>query len=47
MITEFFLFAAGWLTGVITLIVVVCCVASGDYDRAEEKWSEKDENAKT
>lgn len=40
----FFLFMFGYIAGVTTLIVVVCCVAAGDYDRMEERWKDEQNN---
>ena len=37
MISNIFWFIAGAISGVTVLMVVVCCVAAGDYDRAEEE----------
>ena len=37
MINNIFCFIAGAISGVTVLMVVVCCVAAGDYDRAEEE----------
>ena len=43
MIGSIFWFLFGVLTGVTTLIVIVCCIAAGRYDRAEEEEMRKHE----
>lgn len=44
MIETLFWFLFGALTGVTTLIVIVCCIAAGKYDRAEEEEMMKHEH---
>jgi len=44
LISNIFWFMFGALTGVTTFVVIVCCIADGRYDRAEDEEMIKHEH---
>lgn len=43
MMLHIVLYALGFISGIMTLIVISCCVASADFARRLEDWSNKDD----